>query len=435
MDFRRRARFRLLALAVSTAVVVVAGCRQNHASRELLERELRLQEDRIYELESKLEDAERALAQVRECAPPRGDTWSSERTGTGPSTNSVAPPAAISPVPSVTLPGASPDSPGSSLAPPSVTLPPAVELPSGPPLSKSSAPPFRGPPAVVPVDPNVPEGIPARPAAPPSTNDGTSTNPSLPTLKPMSSPKFLPPSLKPKTSDRTEAIAPVPIAPQASSAALRSGGDVRSITLGRRTGGLQLDATPGDDGVLIVVEARNSRGEATAIRAAASLVLIDPAIPGEGGRYARWDVTAEDVAALFRTEQNGDEAGTYFELPWPDGPPAHTRLKLFVRFTTDDGRQLQAERDVVVELGATSARLPSQPTGASPPGPIVTANANVSAERRAADAAPAGPATSEPLRWGRNPAAAGAPNVPDELPLPTREAEAATGPLLLPASR
>jgi len=431
MDLRRRARFHLIALAVSAAVVVVTGCRQNHASRELLERELRLQEDRIYELEAKLQDAEQALSQVRECAPPRDDSWSKDRSGTGPSTNYVAPPALDLPVPSVTLPGTpSSDALRSPLAPPSVTLPPAVELPSGPPSSKSSAPPFRGPPAVVPLDPNVPEGIPVRPATP-STTGGSSTNSSLPALKPMSSPKFLSPSLKPKTSDRGETFDTPPLVPKTSSAEHRNSGDVRSITLGRRTRGLQLDAAPGDDGVLAVVEMRNSRGEATAAHAAASLVLIDPAVPGEGGRYARWDLEADDVAALFRPERDGDEAGTYFELPWPDGPPAHTRLKLFVRLTTDDGRQLQAERDVVVELGATSAQLPSTLRQ----GPIMPAIANVAADRRAADAVPAVPATSEPLRWGRNAGDPEASDVPNELPLPVREAEAATGPLLLPATR
>lgn len=431
MDFRRCARYRRIALAVTAAVVALAGCRQNHASRELLERELRLQEDRIYELESKLEDAERALSQVRDCAPPRSDSWGGDRSGDGPSKSFVTPPALNFAEPSVTLPGAStsPGSSGSSLSPPSITLPPAVELPSGPSSSKSSAPPFRGPPAVVPVDPSVPEGIPARPLAPPSTGGGPATNPGVPALKPMSSPKFLSPSLKPKATDRAESSAPPPNVLAPSTAASRSGGDVRSITLGRRTGGLQLDSAPGDDGVLVVIEARNARGEATSARAAASLVLIDPAVPGEGGRYARWDLDADDVEALFRTPQGSDEAGTYFELPWPDGPPAHTRLKLFVRMTTDDGRQLQAERDVVVELGAAAAQMPSTA------GPVVTANANVAADRRAAEAVPAGPATSEPLRWGRTPNSAEASNVPNELPLPIREAEAASGPLLLPASR
>jgi hypothetical protein len=192
---------------------------------------------------------------------------------------------------------------------------------------------------------------------------------------------------------------------------------------------MQLDTAPGDDGVLVVVEMRNARGEATAARAAASLVLIDPEVPGEGGRYARWDLTADDVAALFRPAGDGGEAGTYFELPWPDRPPTHSRLKLFVRLTTDDGRQLQTERDVVVELGAAAAQLSS-------PGPIVTANANVSPTRQAPEAVPAAaPATTEPLRWGRTPTEAVAPNAPDELPLPVREAEAATGPLLMPANR
>src|SRR5436853_6112373 len=36
------------------------------------------------------------------------------------------------------------------------------------------------------------------------------------------------------------------------------------------------------------------------------------------------------------------------EVPWPASAPAASRLKLFVRYETSDGRRLQADREIFV---------------------------------------------------------------------------------------
>ena len=35
---------------------------------------------------------------------------------------------------------------------------------------------------------------------------------------------------------------------------------------------------------------------------------------------------------------------------WPDGPPIHDELRLFIRFTTEDGRRLQADSTIFIEV-------------------------------------------------------------------------------------
>jgi hypothetical protein len=277
----------------------------------------------------------------------------------------------------------------------------------------------------------------------------------------MSSPKFLSPGAKVHSaSDVSPPSVSLPAIPAARPGAttpttptVAAKGPpataVRSTAIGRGTRGVNLDAKPGDDGLLAIVEARNSRGEAVAPPGDVSLVLIDPAVPGEGGRYARWDFSADDARALFR-EANGEaEAGSYFELPWPDGPPAHARLRLFVRVTAADGRQFQSDREVVIDLTGGGALLPPPMTpasiaptsnyGASPgPFPVPTP---------AGEVVPAG-AQSEPagetgLRWGRrdaSPSDATHGELPDELPLPVSAAVEAGGgagfelPVLRPAA-
>ena len=47
----------------------------------------------------------------------------------------------------------------------------------------------------------------------------------------------------------------------------------------------------------------------------------------------------------------------YVECPWPDRPPENNRLHLFVRYTTRDGRKLEADQSVEVALpGEKAAR-------------------------------------------------------------------------------
>src|SRR5262245_60371046 len=64
MDFRR------LLASCSLTLALTAGCAQNNAHRELLERELRFQEDRIYQLEAELETTRRELSRYCEGPPP-----------------------------------------------------------------------------------------------------------------------------------------------------------------------------------------------------------------------------------------------------------------------------------------------------------------------------------------------------------------------------
>jgi hypothetical protein len=75
---------------------------------------------------------------------------------------------------------------------------------------------------------------------------------------------------------------------------------------------------------------------------------LDPAKTGEAARLARWDFTAAETATLFRGR--GVSRGMYIECPWPDNPPEHSRLHLFVRYLTRDGRKLQVDQPIEVAL-------------------------------------------------------------------------------------
>lgn len=446
MDFRHRALFLLMFSAA------FLGCRHNQAAqRELLERELRLQEDRIYELEAKLEDTQRRLHRFQggdaEYCPEPSATFSSPAVVVP--DISRPPDSTIAPGPSSGLPSKSFSR--ESLPDPIDIGPPKVELPTE--TRKEAVPSFSGMPVLSPPDPSKPEGVPNRSMTSPAVLPESSAlpqAPSGPVIKEMSSPKFRSPS---RSLRRESPAAPSVEAPPESSnlptspsVAAQPADDlvVNSIALNRRSGGWNADSVAGDDGILVIVEPRNAQGMVVPSAGDISLVVIDPAVAGEGGRYARWDFTTADAAATYRPAVDGGTAGLHFELPWPHAPPTHSRLKLFVRFTTDDGRRLQAERDLTIDLGNKAAQIVPKNFDSMPRG-FSTRTASPAA---AVNESPGGATLASPidtssapgLNWG---GAKGIAERPQSLPVAAEDAaplgippaaiSAPEGPMLGPA--
>ena len=102
----------------------------------------------------------------------------------------------------------------------------------------------------------------------------------------------------------------------------------------------------GDKGLLVVVEPRDFGGNIVNAPGDISVALLDPALSGEQARLARWDFAAVETQGMIRT---GSQPGIHLRLPWT-ATPAHDRLKVYVRYTTRDGRKLQAERLISVAL-------------------------------------------------------------------------------------
>jgi hypothetical protein len=119
----------------------------------------------------------------------------------------------------------------------------------------------------------------------------------------------------------------------------------------RLTGGHNFDEKAGDEGLMIVVEPRNADGEYVEFSGPVSVVVLDPSKTGPEARVARWDYDATEIAGLMRRSLLGK--GIHLELPWPNQPPEHDSLRVFVRYTTGDGRQLQADRRVDVDPPAS----------------------------------------------------------------------------------
>jgi hypothetical protein len=310
---------------VGLACLAVAGC-QTDPNIVLLERELRLQEDELYRLREVVEDYQTALRSCREDALPPGRP---ER--------------------------AAPESAGIPTLPELEGVPRAEEETSPPPEGaeygdrQSEAPPSPY---------QMPSDLPPR--------DGGTDGPSedLPMQDPGDFQLPIPDSSGDTgLGDGTE-VRPTgctePIIPADSRRVVRLGLD-RLLT-----GGYDTDGRPGDDGITVGLELRNALEQRVDAAADVSVVLLDPALAADAARVARWDFAAAEMAADF--QGTGPGRAIQLEMPWPADPPVHNQLYLFVRYTTSDGRNLQAEGPIRIALpGETSRRwVPAKPAAPQP---------------------------------------------------------------------
>ncbi|MGD9127490.1 MAG: hypothetical protein PVH19_08945 [Planctomycetia bacterium] len=125
--------------------------------------------------------------------------------------------------------------------------------------------------------------------------------------------------------------------------------EVQEITISNlMTGGVNADSQKGDEGLFVVVEPRDGQGHLVPAAGPISLIAFDPALPKEKAQVARWDFSEKELAAQFR--RSGSAEGFHLEVRWPDMPPRHEHLKLFVRYVTADARKLYAQAPVRVAL-------------------------------------------------------------------------------------
>ena len=109
------------------------------------------------------------------------------------------------------------------------------------------------------------------------------------------------------------------------------------------TGGLQQDKKPGDDGIVVVFEPRNSEDDFVPLASRVSVVLLDPETRQ---RVARWELSKEQTEVALQKARAG--RGIELHMPWQDTPPTKSRLHLFVRYWLPDGTAVQGDREITI---------------------------------------------------------------------------------------
>ena len=285
---------------LGVVLLAIAGCRADSAARTAWEREDRFKEDRIYQLQDRVCELEESLQtcqdQLRRLKTDEEPETRHKRGSTG-------------------LTGGKP---------------PEVELPSHP--SSREPESLKHPRGSVPSDiPEAPEDIQG-----PSPNRSSYDGPSLE----RGSERL---SSRPTDNSMAASASAAPFSPSGDSRR------VASIALDRTlTGGIGSSDGSGDQGLLVVVVPHDADGRTIDAPAAMNVAVFDPAFAGDAARLARWDFTAAETAGLFR--HTGAGAAIHLAMGWPKNPPKHRKLRLYIRYTTADGRPLEANGPIEIAL-------------------------------------------------------------------------------------
>lgn len=340
-------------IVIALAFPAAAGCRTDPAI-PILERQLRLQEDEIYRLRAKLEDFQ------------EGGRVISDRAVDEPRSND---PESREPAPSRRRPNSRNGRNGNGSNGAGSVAPPVIELPSQP---ASGVPDALKTPAGAMEVPDVPEFL-KQPSKPIPQDDRPSGLPPKPTPDKTRTPKAgdsegpalqgnegAAASRRSNVMMATRSIGGVPFTPSGDSRR------VASIALNRTlSGGISGEDGAGDQGVLVVVEPRDRSGRTVDAPAEISIAVLDPALldnEGKAVRVARWDFSAAETAAMFRSA-DGSRA-IHLTTTWPGEPPTHNKLHLFVRYVTADGRKLETNQPIEVALpGDKTARWTPSESG------------------------------------------------------------------------
>ncbi len=359
-----RALQRTISSTFLTAVLLT-GCATPYVNQhiEAVNAEYRALEAYSYELEHENAKLSDEIEQLKdENTRLNGGKVPPRRTGPFSAPNSRSR-SSGSPPPSSSAPASDPDAP-------------MIEIPDSPaPMPAPSLPP-------------VPR------TAPPARSSTTAPRSSVSTQKPAeSSLQLLPSAPKPPrpiledpppepniNSPASELPAPPLEAPEGTSPEPIDGRVTHLFLNPLLTRGANLDSTPGDDGLALVLEPRNQAGEFVPQAAPVSIVVLDPTKSGDAARVARWNL--DEKLVRQRISKSKHDRGIHLQLPWAGGAPTTSQVKLYVRYQTADGRQLEAQHDVILNPASQASQrwtprpgdrprttLSAEPLANTPPAP------------------------------------------------------------------
>ncbi|MFM8378137.1 MAG: hypothetical protein ACKOB1_02315 [Planctomycetia bacterium] len=299
--------------------LVAFGCKSD-ISQQLLERELRMQEDQIYLLQDEVQENRARLEHV--AAENR-----SLKKQLGIVDADASLPSRIDVPPAVAAPARGP-----TPATPPALVPPAVSAPAvvAPPLTlpePAGVPPVSAEPADGPRF-GPPSGGAAPPAqiAPPAL-DGVPPLPSDPATRGASATSEI------KRLSHEESLS--------------AEGKITHLVINPgRTTCFDGDGDGTSDGLAIVFEPRDADERLVTAGGDVTITATDPAAPGgpEGAPLATWQIPSTEALAHFRRTSRA--RGLHFTLPWQGRPPAGDHVRLFVKLTTFDGQSFETDATV-----------------------------------------------------------------------------------------
>jgi len=284
---------------VAVSCVLAAGCKSD-LSQQLLERELRYQEDQIYQLQDELQEKCARLDMLsgenqnlrKQLGVNPGDSLGRSRTG--------APRPASSPV----------------TVPPSLHIPEAIRAPA---------------PAALPLAPPALDNIPPLPVKPSSTSESTPL--ALP--EPADSAAVTP--VSPPESR------PLPVAiPVAYDQPLADNRPIRIEINTATTACFDDNGDGATDGIAVTFEPRDAAEKLVPAPGVVAIMVFDVSAPSTP--IASWTIPTEQAATHFRPTTR--LRGMHFPLRWTGGPPTGDHVRVAVRITGPEGAVLETDATI-----------------------------------------------------------------------------------------
>jgi hypothetical protein len=178
---------------------------------------------------------------------------------------------------------------------------------------------------------------------------------------------------------------------------------LKEVVLGRLTGGYDADGKPGDEALQVVLEPRDPDGHAIKVPGALHVEAVQITPEGLKVPLSAWDLSPGELRRSWRSGLFA--TGYQLVLPWKVWP-AFSKMRVTARFTLDDGRVFEADKDVTVRLAPPAVPpggpvlIPGDDEALPPPTPV--GPVMPSAEAGGPPAETAG--VLKPASWRRSPA-------------------------------
>ncbi|MCA9257688.1 MAG: hypothetical protein KDA61_00755, partial [Planctomycetales bacterium] len=109
---------------------------------------------------------------------------------------------------------------------------------------------------------------------------------------------------------------------------------------------IDMDDRPDDDGLYLVLQPKNERGQMVPVAADLTVFALDPARQGEQAKIGRWEYSAAEVQD--KLQLGGSEQGIHLRLPWNGPDPSADRVIVFALYKFDNGRQVMGEKEIFI---------------------------------------------------------------------------------------
>jgi len=140
---------------------------------------------------------------------------------------------------------------------------------------------------------------------------------------------------------------------------------LKNITLGRQTGGVDLDGQTGEEALQVIIEPKDAESHVVKVPGSVLIQVIEISTEGLKTPLSTWQVSNDELSKSWR---NGLlTTGYALTMQWKLWPNSD-KLRVIVHFKLDDGRLFEAEKDFTLKLPPAYLRkAPSVETQTIPP--------------------------------------------------------------------